>query len=400
MYAFECVHIRAVLLEVAVRRRDTGNVGAVLALRVMVVGDVEVDIDVVIAKGDLFVDVKLLRRQIAGGLRVGVELFQNGSGVRRRHEAVAAAVFGLVLGDGVCKGVGIKGLMVNVQARIDDRNAHACAVVALEPARLRTGHLAGDGGMRLIGAADGNNVRKIAGLLHNAVHTVHRGDLLDRAARHVRGNDVCRKRQIPHNVHLAALERLTLDALTQLVLCALKARAILHRAGVFGDVFRREARIQRGRVLQHDGNTHHFILLHVRLAVAEESSVVGVAEGLHDIHRFGELQLVLCELLSRQGNQRVAHAAFRCQCGAYEAGGQHKRQKQGKESGELLSFHDCTSRISVYQRRTVMFHADMAYKHYTVSHIHLSRAVFALSQKRSSAREPFFVVFDKCAFCV
>ena len=199
----QSVHILAVLLNVAVGCGDTGHVGAVFTLVIVVVGDIQVTVHVVEAVGGLCIEI-----QIVGGqgrarslqLSVGVQLGQDIGHIRGIHQAVGLA--GLL--QGIAESLGIEGLMIGVQAGVDDGDPGACAGISGEPGLVGAGHLAGDSHIRGVGAADADHVGGVAALLDHGLDTVELADLGDGPAGHIDGDQVGCQGQVPDHIQLLA----------------------------------------------------------------------------------------------------------------------------------------------------------------------------------------------------
>ena len=144
---------------------NTGHMGAVVALQVVVMGDVQAVVHIVEAEGHLGAVVHILGSQPLIPLS-GMEGREHLSKVAFVH---AVAVQSLL-------GQSLEVLVVGIQAGIDDRNGHALAGVAPGPGLLTADHGAVGVGL----GSQGAGVLGGAGLIHrleyNLAHTLHGGD--------------------------------------------------------------------------------------------------------------------------------------------------------------------------------------------------------------------------------
>ena len=230
--------------DVAVGRGDTGDVGAVGALRVVLVGHVKVAVHVAVAVGDLGVDVGL-------GAHAGVELIADGGDVVRGHQQRGVQAVLLI---GVEQGVGIEGLVIPGHAGVDDGDLAARAGVAGGP---------GGGGAGLDGGgAHVGLVRHLHGLVQlitvlddDVLHAGDGADRLEIGVQDVGGNHVAREGDVP--LHVQGLARGGLDAGGHGRLLRFQALTVGLGRGVARDVLQTEADFDGRSLLQHDGDAQN-----------------------------------------------------------------------------------------------------------------------------------------------
>ena len=239
------------LLDIAVAGGNTGDVGAVVTLLVVVVGDIQIGVNVVEAEGDLGADIQIGGLQVAVLLE-GVELLQLVSVIRSGDGGDAQAL------DSVAVGSAVEGGVIGVSAGINDGHLGACAGVTVSPGNAGADHGGGGshvgvGGLRLL-----DHARLILRLDQDGIDTLDLLDLLDLAILNVGGDDVGGQGQIPNHIQRLAVQGLLGDGLGHLILLGFQLVAILHRLfAARGDVGRGKALVQGGGVAQHDGDADH-----------------------------------------------------------------------------------------------------------------------------------------------
>ena len=319
------------LLNVAVAGGNTGDVGAVVTLGVVVVGDVQTGVNVVEAEGDLGADIQILSLQIALLLE-GVELLQLVSVICSGDGGDAQAL------DSVAVGSAVEGGVIGVSAGIDDGHLGACAGVTVSPGNAgadhgRGGSHVGVGGLRLL-----DHARLILRLDQDGINTLDLLDLLDLAILNVGGDDVGGQGQIPNHIQRLAVQGLLGDGLGHLILLGFQLVAILHRLfAARGDVGRGKALVQGGGVAQHDGDADH-VRVGILLLGFFLNSRVFLDGQLDVVHLFPGDTVVLA--LGRNG------------AAAHGLGGGHKTQRQyeGKHHG-----HRPFEGMRVFHMRTLSF---------------------------------------------
>ena len=319
------------LLNVAVAGGNTGDVGAVVTLLVVVVGDIQIGVNVVEAEGDLGADIQVLSLQVALLLE-GVELLQLVSVIRGGDGGDAQAL------DSVAVGSAVEGGVIGVSAGIDDGHLGACAGVTVSPGNAgadhgRGGSHVGVGGLRLL-----DHARLILRLDQDGINTLDLLDLLDLAILNVGGDDVGGQGQIPNHIQRLAVQGLLGDGLGHLILLGFQLVAILHRLfAARGDVGRGKALVQGGGVAQHDGDADH-VRVGILLLGFFLNSRVFLDGQLDVVHLFPGDTVVLA--LGRNG------------AAAHGPGGGHETQRQyeGKHHG-----HRPFEGMRVFHMRTLSF---------------------------------------------
>ena len=248
------------VLDIAVGRGNTRNMGAVVAFRITVVGNAEIAVNIVEAEGHLGVDIQVVGGDV--GALGGIQLIHHLGNVRGIHQGDAA-----VLG-GIGQSGGVHGPVGGVQAGIDDGHLGACAGIAVGP-----GHGGADlgGGRSHVGIgslAVVDHAGLIPGLDDHSLDALDLLDLLDLAILHVGGDDVGRQGQIPNHIQGLAVQGLLGNGLGHLLLLVLQLLAVFHGLAVGSEALGGEAFVQGGLTVQNDGHTDHVrggVLIRVRV---------------------------------------------------------------------------------------------------------------------------------------
>ena len=255
-----CVIVARAALDVAVGRRDTRDVRAMLALLVFQMGDRGVPIDIVGGEGDLRIAVDAVGGAEAAG---DVQLLPNSPDVVLRHEDDRRfAVLGALrvdLADRMVERVLVKGLVRRVKAGVDDGDAAARAGIAGGPGRRRSDHVST--GIGRVGVCGAVLLRKIEVLALDGGDAGERLDHDHLSKAQIRGNSVDRERQVP--VHVERMADHGLDLGRHQILFAEQAVTVGDGCLVIGDAFLREARVQRGRRVQEDGHADDLVQIHL-----------------------------------------------------------------------------------------------------------------------------------------
>ena len=269
----------------AVGGGDTGDMGAVAALAVAIVGDLVVAVNVVDGEGHLCVDVPGLGIGQAVVLDEGVDVELSQDLLHIHHVQqiqaldVAVGIHALLSGlllQCIAESACVEALMVGVQTGVDDSDAAAGAGVAGGPGGVGADHAGGIGLQRLSGLDGQRSVL----LLNDDLLDARNGcDLIDAAVGNVGGDDVAGQGQVPDHIQLLTGQGTLLDDSSDLCLLLAQGLSVVGRIGVGGNALGGEL-LQDGLVSQDDGDTDVFrfrvLLLLVRM--------------LHGI----ELQLDIC----------------------------------------------------------------------------------------------------------
>ena len=247
----------------AVGGGDTGNVGAVLALLVVVVDDVQGGVHIVEAVGQLLGAGQLLGGD-AGHPLGGMELIQHRSDVIGIQQVqgghVAFQTHALSLGifrQGVQICTVVKGLVIGVGTGIHNGDAGARAGVAAAPQIAGADHGGagvGVGDQLLVALRHGGAV---LGLHGHGLNAVNGGDLLQGAVGHPGGDDVAHQGHVPDHVQGTAVQSPVGDGLLHPLLGGQKLGPVIHGLRVCGDAHGGIARLHGGGLLQHDGHADH-----------------------------------------------------------------------------------------------------------------------------------------------
>ena len=134
------------LLQEAVGRGNAGHMRAVLSLCVMVMCDLQTGVHVVVAQGQLLIEVQVFPCQLRAFL-MDVKLFQEGIDLLLVQKVQLRRVIGIghagLLGvflQSMVEGLCLEGLMVRVRAGVDYGNPGSRAGVALQPGRVGADH--------------------------------------------------------------------------------------------------------------------------------------------------------------------------------------------------------------------------------------------------------------------
>ena len=230
------------VLDIAVRRRDTCNVGTVVALRVVVSDVGVVIVDVVVRVRDLGAD----------ALRIAC--VQTG---RRnaRHQfdrlALCADLF-----DRVIERVLVHALVRRVKTGVDDRDLAACAGIAeLIPCILRADHVFT--GVRRVRIHRNGLGRFIQCFQLDGSDTVHAADRGDVLIRDLDGDRVCKQRQVPF--HGEFVTDFGLDLRLHGLLLLSELVPIRGRTAVVRNVLCIIAHVDRGLAVQEDGGADDLV---------------------------------------------------------------------------------------------------------------------------------------------
>ena len=241
--------IAVVRFNEAVGRGDARHVGAVLALFVVIVGHVQIGVDVVDGERDLGADVGVRARGYGFG---DVQL-----AVKRLHLVRGEQVHVLTgLTDRVLKRAFVKALMVGIDTGVDDGDLAARAGITVRPALGCAGHQRGGSHVRIHGFFRGSDGGLVLLLKDHFLHAGKSGDPIDGHGRHDCGDDVRRKGQVPLHVKLFAAQDLARYPFRQRVLLIAQALPVGHGLFVGGDVGGGKALFERGSAVKHNGYAH------------------------------------------------------------------------------------------------------------------------------------------------
>ena len=231
--------------------------GAVLALLVVVVGDVKILVYIVHGVRDLAVQIH------------AVGPFQEGGGVQRipyrfHVRGGEEPGFRAVLFQGVFQSVGLEELVVRIQAGIDDGHDASRAGAAPGPQQTASGHSPGEG--------HGGFIRSglVQGLRDHVLYTGQGFDLLHGSEGHVGGDHVGCQSQVPDDVQRLAVQDLCSDPVGHVVLFRPDGIAVASGLHVFRDAFCGIAGLQNGRALQNDGHADDVLRGVGRLLLRED----------------------------------------------------------------------------------------------------------------------------------
>ncbi|CDB30339.1 unknown [Firmicutes bacterium CAG:137] len=239
---------------------------AVLTLAVFVVGDLQTLVDVIEAEGDLEIPVQVGGLQAADPLGriqdripIGIGFGQNLGHLCLVHHIQGRQIVFIrlscllrVLLEGMGQSVGIHGLMIRIQAGVDDRNPTASAGVARLPGQVGAGHPGGNGHVGPVSRIGHRLLGLIPGLQNHLLDARDLGNGRNLAIFHVGGNQVGSQGQVPDHIQLLAGGLLNLGR--HIGLRFPQACAIGHRRPIVGNAGGGVASFQGGRLLQKNGN--------------------------------------------------------------------------------------------------------------------------------------------------
>ena len=235
---------------IAVAGGDAGNVGAVVALRILVMGDVQAVVHIVEAEGNFGVHIQVGSGHTAEPLG-GVQLGELRGDVRYGHQCR------IVLLGGVQESARIQRRMVGIRTGIDDGHLAAGTGVTGGPGGGGADH--GIGGRHVgVSRIGGGDAGFVAGLDEHLLDAGHGLDLLNVAVGHIGGDDVGGQGQVPDHIQVFPAQGLLGDGLFHALLLALQRGTVAHGAGIGGSHLRcAEALFQSGGGVQNDGHTDH-----------------------------------------------------------------------------------------------------------------------------------------------
>ena len=216
---------------------DTGDMGAVVALIVIIVGSLQVLVNIVEGEGDLVAVIQIL----SGGC--GIQL----SGLQLAHDSLDVLDGQAALGQN--GGIGERG-MIQVETGIHNGDLHALALVAqVSPDGGQADHVTGGGGS---GIADHAGV--INGHQEHGLDAVQLGDVVQLAKGHIGGDGIGQVGELIADIQLLA-QHLLGDGVDELVLGG-------QHLGLLGggDSLDGHTGVSQGLVLQHDEGGNHLVL--------------------------------------------------------------------------------------------------------------------------------------------
>ena len=268
-------------------------------------GHVQVLVDVVVAEGQLGVDVSLagdgsVQLVSDSGDLVGIQQIQRGNVLLVGNASLLSQ-----LSQGVLESLGVQGLMVGVGAGVDDGDPGAGTGVAGSP---------GSGGADLSGRGSHvgivdlvslDDVGLVAGLDQDLADALDSLDGSDLAVLDVGGDHVGSQGQVPDHIQLAADG--LLDGSGGLGLLILQVGTVGHSLGIGGDGVGGETSHDGGLVLQENGHTDH---VGVDVVAHGVQVIVGLGQqvgGDGTVVDLGEADLA-CRSGGDRGSQAQQHA--------------------------------------------------------------------------------------------
>ena len=258
LHRFQSADKSILCLYVPVCSGNPRHVGAVLALVIVVMGHIQVPVHVVVVEGQLGGAIQLLRRggsrrglAVLQGPLIGVQLRKYRADFRCIQKIIGFAAGLLILRQGVCKGIGIKRLVICIGTGVNDCNSHPCAGISGGVGSGGADHLT-RGGHIGVGLSCGVHRRLIPGLQNDLLHPRYCLDGFDVSIGHIGGNQVGRQGQVPHHIQLFPRQGLPGNGLCHGFLALLQAGAVSRGAPVRSNVRRGIAPLQGGGLLQND----------------------------------------------------------------------------------------------------------------------------------------------------
>ena len=312
----------------AVGRRNTLDVGAMLALRVGVMIDDTVGlVDVVVAVRHLGGPVQVLRSQ-AGSSVLCVQLIQNLRDIFGVHQINRA----VQLGQRVIERGSVEALVIQIQTGIHNSDLGAGAGVARSPGHVGADHQTRGSGVGIGSLIPLHNTGLILGFHKDVLDAGHRRDGLHIAIGDVGGDDVGSQGQVPLDVQLGADG--SLDLRGHGFLLGLEFVSVGHCVVVLRNIRGGEASLN-GRLLFHDdGYTHDLIRRIYRFIGHLLWRIVDTLSG--DAFHFLEAETGLIRGLGA--------------CGDDQTENQRQNQKAGKDAGTDAFLHGISSPYKMYYR--------------------------------------------------
>ena len=279
----------------AVGGGDTGNMGAVVAHAVTVMGHSIAGIHVVDGEGDLLVDVVCAGGGTGQVLHrlIHVQILQNAGDLRSGQQVqtfdilfIAHTLLLGILLQGVQVSAVVKALVVGIQAGIDDGDPGTCAGIAGGPGIVGADHGRGCGhhGVGLAGGA----FQCLVLIFHkHFLNTAHRRNILHPAKLNVGGDDIGSQGHGPDHIQVCAVQNILLDPCDHSRLLRLELLAVCHGCGILCHI-RSGINFQSSFFVQHNGNTDHISIL-IRSFFLLVSYLCGIVKRIRvRIPHFGE----------------------------------------------------------------------------------------------------------------
>ena len=222
---------------------------------VVVMGDVQIFVDVVVAKGNFGIDIQLLG--VCPGDVQQPQFFGNFLWTQQ-IQTVGIFVCGDLMqlslaGQAVCKGIRRKALMVGVNAGVNDCNPGACTGITGGPGMAAANLQEGCGHVGIRSFLGVYHTGLVAGLHHHVLHARKILNGLNLTVGNVGRDDVGRQGQIPD--HIQRFLGHTRNAGCHIGLVVAQIGAIGHGGGVASNVCGGKPGFQSGFLVQNDGHT-------------------------------------------------------------------------------------------------------------------------------------------------
>ena len=313
---------------------DTGHVRAVLTLLVVVMGHIQVAVDVVEDKGQLAVQVQVLSSEVPvplghmelaqdPGNLLGVHQVQRGHVVLQAHPLLLCLELQGILPGGVREG-----LVVRIRAGVHHGNPGPCAGVAGVLLHAGgAGHLLGH---HIAGVGLGHGL--IPGLQIHGLHTGHLTDFLQLAIGHVGRNGVGRQGQVPDHVQGLPGQALAGDPAGHLLLGPVQLLTVLD-GRLAGEGLAGGLHDSQGGVLLQDNHSPDQFGCFIGLGAVQLDRV---ALGVYQLRR----DLAGVQLLEGHGSGSGFHRVGAAQVHAANQGGNQNQSQHALQTGML---HDHSS---------------------------------------------------------
>ena len=211
--------------DVGIGGSDTGNMGAMLALIVVQVGNIVIAIHIVEAEGDLCIDVHILSSdvQTVQNIQLGqhsgdlfcIQQIQSSHVVLNGEAGLLGQQAQRILVSSL-----VKGLVINVQTGINDSDSGACTGITGCVTAGSAGLHAGSSHIGVCSSAL-NHIRLIQSFDDNVLNTADTGDGLNLTVLHIGRDQVSGQSQIPNNIQLFLGDILDLGDHRSLFICQL-----------------------------------------------------------------------------------------------------------------------------------------------------------------------------------
>ena len=266
LYCFHRIHHLTVLFNIAVCSCNTGNMGTVVSGVILFMGDIIVKaVHIVKRKGDFCAIVGLVScgcLVLADHMKL-IQLCRYLFLIQKVQRGyiffIAYACCCRILLQGIQEGFAGKGLMVCVQAGVNDCNSHTCAGVACLPGGTRSGHTGGTGHQGVCIRAVHTFRHRILALQYDFSYALNLRDFLNLSILDIGGNHIGHQGQVPLNIQF--LTKYGFNRFHDFVLTLCQLLTIGHCFIIFRNAIGGIALVNGSILLQEDRDTNDIFIL-------------------------------------------------------------------------------------------------------------------------------------------